>query len=258
MIVIIGGTGVIGSAFARWCAERNLPHLALDCSNYNAHVGTPCTLLVNANGNSFKPLANQAPLDDFEQTVQSVRRSLVDFAPDLYVHLSSCDVYGDCSSLERSREDQMPDVATQSTYGFHKSLAESCVRHGAPNWLIFRLGGVVGPGLRKNAIFDILSGGPLWLAPESRLQFLHTDSLAKIAMDLADRGLSGEIFNLCGKGTVQLKEIIDELGREVSAKPDAPSVIYNVSIEKISRFTDIPESAESVSRFIGEQVAPGR
>ena len=249
MIFLIGGRGLVGSAFARQCEAQGLPFAILDRESYSRYIGQSCSLLINANGNSRKPLAVSDPLADFDASVRSVRSSLKDFRFGRYIHLSSCDVYADCSAAETTRESAPPDGTRQSPYGFHKYLAELCVQHAAPDWQIFRLGGFVGPGLKKNAIFDILNGGPLWLDPASELQFLHTGDAARIVLELARTGPSREVFNLCGKGTIALSEVIEATGKEIAVQPGSPRVRYAVSIDKISQVTPIPETRDTVLRF---------
>jgi len=240
----------VGSAFARVLEASGRPFVILDRESYADYAGRPCELLINANGNSRKPLAKQNPLADFDASVRTVRASLADFRFDRYIHLSSCDVYPDCSSPETTREELRLDVSLQTPYGFHKYLAEQCVRHGAREWLIIRFGGFVGPGLKKNAIFDILSGGPLWLHPASQLQFLHTDDAARIVLELAGRGLSREIVNVCGQGLISLEEAIASTGRTVALRPDSPKVRYEVSIEKLSRSVSVPGTRSTVLAFL--------
>ncbi|MCS7025144.1 MAG: NAD-dependent epimerase/dehydratase family protein [Bryobacteraceae bacterium] len=249
MIFLIGGRGFVGSAFARWFAQHQVECVVIDRQNYSEFVGRSCKLLINANGNSRKPLARQRPMEDFDASVRSVRASLLDFRFERYIYLSSCDVYPDCSCPESTVETAALAPSTQSPYGFHKYLAEQCVQHAASDWLIFRLGGFVGPGLKKNAIYDILQGGPLWLDPRSELQFLHTDDAARIILSLAEQ-TTREVFNLCGQGVVCLKDVIAHLGRDVLVQPGSPVVRYNVSISKISQYAEIPRSAETVFRFV--------
>jgi nucleoside-diphosphate-sugar epimerase len=254
MIFILGGRGLLGSAFARVCERRGQPFQIIDRENYKEYAGGHCDIFVNANGNSRKPLAKTEPLRDFDASVRSVRASLIDFRCDRYVHLSSCDVYQDCSSPEFTKEDQRFDPVRQSPYGFHKHLAEECVRHAANNWLIFRLGGFVGPGLKKNAVFDILTGGPLWLDPKSALQFLHTERAAEIMLDLSSADVSRETFNLCGRGLIELTEIMETAGT-IPVQPGSPCVRYDVSIEKISRFAEIPHTRQTVMDFVHRERA---
>jgi len=250
MIFLLGGRGLVGSAFARVCHATGRPYAILDRDTYHDYIEQRCTLLINANGNSRKPLAKQDPLADFDASVRSVRSSLNDFQFERYIHLSSCDVYPDCSTPALTTEHQVPAVTSQSTYGFHKYLAEQCVQHAAADWLIFRLGGFVGPQLKKNAIFDILHGGPLWLDPASELQFLHTDDAARIVLSLAERAVSREIFNLCGRGTIALSEVIDRAARPISINPGSPCVRYDVSIAKISQWTEVPQTRATVFGFV--------
>lgn len=246
----------MGSAFARTCERRGIPFRVIDRENYSRLAGIPCEIFINANGNSSKILAQRDPLADFEASVKTTRASLEDFPCSLYVLLSSCDVYPDCSSPATTREDEPIDVSRQNPYGFHKYLAEQCVRHRAPDWLIIRFGGFVGPGLKKNPVFDILQKGILWLHPESEMQFLPTDRGAEIVLDLVERGISRETFNVCGKGTIKLQEIIEVTGRQVSVHPGSPRVRYEVNVEKISSLFPVPSTRETVLHFVEEQLSP--
>ncbi len=253
MIFLIGGRGLVGSAFARALTAAGREFAILDRASYAQYIGQSCQLLINANGNSRKPLAVHDPMADFDASVRSVRASLVDFRFDRYLHLSSCDVYADCSSPLTTREDQPLDVTRQSPYGFHKYLAEQCVQHAAKEWLVLRLGGFVGAGLKKNAIYDILHGGPLWLDPQSELQFLDTDDAARIALDLAGQGISREVINLCGKGVISLQEAMERTEIYVGSNPGSPRVRYDVNIEKASRWAAIPQTRDTVLRFLKDE-----
>ncbi|MDE2292105.1 MAG: SDR family oxidoreductase, partial [Elusimicrobia bacterium] len=250
MILILGGKGFVGSAFARWCERGGREFRVVTRADYASHVGTSCDVLINAAGNSSKPLAAERPLADFEASVLAVRRSLEDFRPGLYVHISSCDVYPDCSSPAATAEDAPLPPARQSAYGFHKRLAELCVMNRAPRWLVLRAGGFVGPGLRKNAVFDILNGGPLWLDPSSELQYLSTDAAAALAMTLVEKAAVNEVFNLCGDGTVRLEDIARRAGRKPGARPGSPVKRYDVSLRKLKEAVPVPRSEDEVFRFV--------
>ncbi len=251
---VLGGRGYVGSAFVRACETRGLAPVIIGREEYEANVGSTFDVLINANGSSSKILASRQPMDDFDASVRTVRRSLLDFRTGLYVHLSSCDVYADCSSPATTREELAgDDPVGQSAYGFHKWLAEECVRHAASRWLIFRLGGMVGPGLRKNAIFDILNGGPVWLDPQSRLQFMSTDVVAATVLELVDRQTQGRVFNLCGEGTVRIADAIEWSGREIPIAPGAPVVTYDVTTDAIRTLVQVPGSEDAVRTFMRDQ-----
>ncbi len=254
MIFILGGRGLVGSGFARYCERTGKPFKVIHRENYAAHIGQSCTLLINANGNSSKILSRRDPKQDFEASVSSVRASLEDFGYKRYMHVSSCDVYPDCSSPETTRETLPLDASRQTAYGFHKLLAEQCVQHVADDWLILRCGGFVGPGLKKNAIYDILQGGPLFLDPDSELQFLHTDRAAEIVFRLIDLGIRREIFNLCGKGLVRLKDVIELTGKPVPVNPQSPKVRYEVGMDKLLALVDVPPTPEAVFEFVRSEL----
>jgi nucleoside-diphosphate-sugar epimerase len=254
-VFILGGAGLVGSAVARACEAAGRPFTVIGRENYAAMRGRACEVFVNANGSSRKLLAGREPLVDFDANVRSVRSSLADFRFRRYLHVSSCDVYADCGSPATTQEDAAVDPASQSAYGFHKWLAEQCVRHVAPDWLILRFGGFVGPGLRKNAIFDILNGGPLYLDPDSELQFLHTDRAASMLFQLLESGVRNEVFNVCGKGVVRLREVMALAPGPIDVQPGSPRVRYEVSLDKMSRIVAPPETRPEVLAFVRAELA---
>ena len=149
-------------------------------------VGASCNLFINANGNSKKFLSKNNPIEDFDLSVASVRRSLIDFKFSRYVFLSSCDVYPDSTNTYSTIESSALDIKSQSPYGFHKFLAEQCVQHTAKDWLIIRQGGFVGENLIKNSVYDVLNGEKLWLQPGSQNGAANTTSFTYIAGNTCD------------------------------------------------------------------------
>ncbi|MBM3450329.1 MAG: NAD(P)-dependent oxidoreductase [Armatimonadetes bacterium] len=250
MIYVLGANGFLGSAFARRCSARGLAWRAITRESYATLAGTACDWLVNANGNARKYLAAERPVDEFDRSVRSVRASLRDFDAGGYILLSSCDVYPDVSRPETTREEAPIDVATQTPYGFHKYLAELCVRHDAKRWLVFRGGGFVGPGLRKNAVYDVLHGGPLWVDPASEFQYLETDAAADIVLDVAAAGVTNEVFNLCARGVVSVTDVITMAGRTVAARPGSPRVRCEIDLDKLAARIAVPETRDTVASFL--------
>jgi nucleoside-diphosphate-sugar epimerase len=255
MIFILGGNGFVGSGLARYCITNKIPHQIITRENYKNFIGQHCEVLINANGNSKMYLAKQSPLEDFEASVRSVRASLCDFPADYYIYLSSCDVYPDYSSPKTTTETLEIDVSKQRPYGFHKYLAEKCVIHQAKEWLILRLGGLIGPNMIKNPIFDILNNQPLWLDPSSEMQFIHTDTAAKITFELLNKKVSSSIINVCGEGTITLNDVINAINRPVNVREGSPHVRYNVSIQKLKGITQPPATRQVVLDFVKSMIA---
>lgn len=250
MIFLLGGDGFVGSALVRACSSSGQEYAVINRRNYTGVLGQKCDVFIHAAGNSKKYLSKQDPLQDFIESVQSVRRSLVDFRFKTYVLISSAEVYPDSASPTTTSEDQGIDVHLQSPYGFHKYLAELCVRHSAPRWLILRFGGLVGPGLKKNPIYDVLNGGPLWITPESELQYMHSDRAASITLSLLKKGVYNSILNVCGRGVINLKQVMQWAGREVAVRPGSSRVRCELSLSRLSAHADLPETCRTVKEFV--------
>jgi nucleoside-diphosphate-sugar epimerase len=253
-VTIIGANGFVGSAFARLL--KNQPGVKLTGVTRESYVewrGLESDVLIDAAGNSRKFFADQSPAAEFEASVTHRLRTLLDFPARIHLHLSSVDVYNDLTSPDTTREDAPVDISRSSRYGAHKLLAEQLVRHYASRWLIVRFAGMVGPGLRKNPVYDILRGEPLRIHPESRYQFLHTDDAAQIAWGLAQSGATGEVFNVCGDGLISPREISLLAGRPLNltllAAGDQPR-IANVSVEKIKGRTSLPATRQTIEAYV--------
>lgn len=253
-VTVIGAKGFVGSAFVRLLQSR--PNVELVCvtrENFDSLPTAPGDIVIEAACNPKKFLATENPLADFEASVTHRLKTLLRFPADLQAHISSVDVYGDLTSPATTSEDSPIDLAATSRYGLHKLLAEELVRHYAPHWLILRLAGMVGPELRKNPVFDILNSQPLRIHPDSRYQYMLTDEVARIVWKLIERGAVGEIFNICGNGTITMREIATLAGRKLnlSALPrDATPRIVEASNEKIRRLFPIPKTADVVWGFV--------
>ena len=229
------------------CENNNLRYEIVDRQNYLKLKNIECDLFINAAGSSDKPLSKKEPMFDFQSNVYEVSKSLLDFKFKKYILCSSCEVYPDCSNNKLTKENVDITIQEQSTYGFHKYLGELIVKHYALSWLIFRLGGMVGKGLRKNPIFDIVEGGKLFVDPSSEFQYLLTDDVAKIIFNIVDKKIENEIFNLCGSGIIKLEEIIGN--NTLNVEDPSPILKYNVNLDKIKKIHDIPFSRETVLKF---------
>jgi len=257
MIFILGGHGFLGSALVRHCVERGLAHQSITRQNYSRYLGRSCDLLVNAAGNSRKYLARERPLEDFELSVGGVRASLEDFHFSRYLYLSSADVYPDSSSAETTREDQRIEPQQQTPYGFHKYLAEQCARHRAREWLILRVSGCLGPGLRKNPVYDLLEGLPLWVEAASEFQYLHTADLARIVFELAELPAGKEVINVGGRGVMRMDEVARLSGLPVRVRQGSPRVRCELDIRKLASYCAVPETGAAIRRFLADH-ATGR
>jgi nucleoside-diphosphate-sugar epimerase len=252
MIYLVGGEGFVGSAWARLFQRLELPHRILTRQNMDAFRGTACALLINANGNSKKYLSDREPMTDFDQSVRSVADTLHSIRAERYVFLSSGDVYPRQDSPAVTAEPQEIDLAETSRYGRHKRLAEILVQTEHRDWLIFRMGGFVGPGLRKNAIFDIMNHAPVWLTPDSALQFIRTDSAAALAWSVIEAGTTGEVINMGATGVVRLMDVHQAFKSKSLWQETSRHVRFELALDKLARHSTlaVPETSDEILAFL--------
>lgn len=248
---MVGHRGFVGSAIAAYLRSVGADVVGIDRTNYDEHRGTTADLLVNAGGSSDRRLAQADPGVDFDQNVTGTLHVLRDLSADRYVHLSTIEVYADPTSPAHTEEDVAIDPAAQTPYGFHKYLSELVVRRYARQWAILRVGPLVGPGLRKNSIYDLLVRRTLFVHPDSTLQYLDTRELASLTWALRDA--DGEVVNLCGTGTVRLRDIAVRLGVTLAPEHEAlPMQSCDVSVAKLRGMAKTTSTRDTVERFLGD------
>ncbi|HEY8430149.1 MAG TPA: NAD(P)-dependent oxidoreductase [Sandaracinaceae bacterium] len=247
--LVIGGRGFVGSALAAHARERGMDVRAVGRADYASSVGERFDLVVFAAGNARRYLADRDPASDLDASVGAVYRALRDFSYDVFVLASTVDVYVDPSRPEATREDAPIDPARLSTYGFHKRMAELVVMRSAARFLIVRLGQMVGPGLVKGPVHDVLCGEPLRVALSSRYPLLRTRSAAAITFALLEAGVSRDVVNVCARGDVSLARIVELLGRSAVAPPGVPEERYAVDVSAACRAFDVPTAEEEARAF---------
>lgn len=251
-IGIIGYKGFVGSAiYSYFWTKYPYGVIGISKDNY-AETPKDFDLLINANGSSQKRLADSNPKADFEMNVNSVMNTLSDFTFRKYVYISSVDVYNDHEEQDRNGEDEEIEEKYLSNYGFDKYMAEKLVKRHAKNYLIFRLGGMVGPNLKKNMIYDIVHLGKTFVSPLSKYQYIDTPSVAKVMEDmLISQGIENEIFNLCGDGAISGEEVAEMAGKSLEmALYEQPRENYDINISKVCRFTTVPKSKDAVRKYM--------
>ncbi len=254
MRLVLGGHGFVGSAFVRHANAHGIDHRAVGRADYASAVGTSCDVLINAAGNARKYRADADPRWDFEESVRSVLHSLRDFDAETYVYISSVAVYADHDNQVLTSEDASIDPNRLPPYAAHKYMAEQLVRRHAKRWLIIRLGGVVGPGLRKGPVFDLLERAPLWVAPTSTFQFIDTDHVAAIVDTLLKQGHTNEVINVAGRDPLTLDAVASILGTEQSsARADAPTEHWNIDVSRAHALVGLPTTEETLCALARER-----
>lgn len=120
-------------------------------------------MVVCAGAPAQKWIANREPEAD-RQKIEGLIAHLRTIQCRTFILISTVDVFKNPIGVD---ENTSVDEFGHHAYGLHRRLLEKFVESNFPNYLIVRLPGLVGPGLRKNVIFDFLNANNLH-AIESR------------------------------------------------------------------------------------------
>jgi nucleoside-diphosphate-sugar epimerase len=210
---LIGRTGYVGSTLAR---QRDFAD-AFRSTDIGRIAGQRFGTIVCAGAPGQKWLANKDPEAD-RAAIDSLIAHLDAAECDAFVLVSTVDVFGDPRGVD---EDTPVDETGLHPYGLHRRRLETWARRRFPRCLVARLPGLVGPGLRKNALFDLRhDNGVDRIDPGARFQFYPMVNLwsdLRVALDL---GL--ELVHLTAE-PLRIGEIAREVfGRELpgAARPD--------------------------------------
>lgn len=143
---LIGHTGFVGSNLLS--ASR---YDALFNSKNSAEMrGGRFDEVVCAGVSAVKWKANREPAADWEQ-IRSLMENLGHLQARRFILISTVDVYQRPIDVT---EDDAPDEQG-AAYGVHRAKLERFVAETFPNHAIVRLPALYGPGLRKNALYDL-------------------------------------------------------------------------------------------------------
>lgn len=113
--------------------------------------------VVCAGAPAQKWIANREPEADRDK-IEALIAHLKTIQCKTFILISTVDVFKNPIGVD---EDSLVDQSGLHAYGLHRRLLETFVEEHFPNHLIVRLPGLVGPGLRKNVIFDFLNDNNL-------------------------------------------------------------------------------------------------
>jgi dTDP-4-dehydrorhamnose reductase len=150
---LIGFSGFIGSTLLRQTSFSALYRSA----NIAEIDGGSFDTVVCAGAPAQKWLANLHPESDL-RNIQDLTSHLKNIRCNTFILISTVDVFKIPKGVD---EGTYVDEEGLHAYGRHRRLLEKHVEACFPNYLIIRLPGLVGPGLRKNVIFDLLNNNNL-------------------------------------------------------------------------------------------------
>ena len=251
-IIVLGAKGLLGSTVSKYFKDLGNHVIEIDRENYNDYIDSRADILINCNGSPYRFKAKENPSRDFEHNVTSVKNSLFDFSVNTYIYISTIDVYHSRNNTNETNEQTEIQTKTLDNYGFHKWIAEQLVLKYSKKYLIIRSGTLIGKGLKKGPIFDILNGKQLRMSLESKLSLIDTSVVAEAIATILATEPSQEIYNVTGKNSVRLINLRSHIKIPIKEPRTSDQVIYEYAIntKKLSKIFKIPSSSEMTIRFI--------
>lgn len=143
---LIGYTGFVGGTLRKQALFDELYR----STSIEKIRGKSFDMVVCAGAPAQKWLANRDPEED-RRKIESLIDCLRATSAKEFVLISTVDVFGNPNGVD---EGTQIDEEGLHAYGLHRRLLEKFVASHFPRHLIVRLPGLVGPGLRKNVIYD--------------------------------------------------------------------------------------------------------
>jgi hypothetical protein len=150
---LIGYSGFVGSTLLLQSSFESL----FRSTNIGEIEGMSFNTLVCAGAPAQKWIANREPEEDLKKINQLISH-LKKVKCKTFILISTVDVFK--SPLDVDENTTIEEDGLHP-YGLHRRLLEKFVAANFDNFLIVRLPGLVGPGLRKNIIFDFLNNNNL-------------------------------------------------------------------------------------------------
>ena len=150
---LIGFSGFVGSTLLKQARFESLYR----STNISEIEGRSFDTVVCAGAPAQKWIANREPQADREK-IEALIAHLKSMNCKTFILISTVDVFKNPIGVD---EDTPIDEEGLHAYGLNRRLLEKFVESYFANYLIVRLPGLVGPGLRKNVIFDFLNDNNL-------------------------------------------------------------------------------------------------
>ena len=151
---LIGHTGFVGSALAR---QREFGRL-VNSRNFRGMRGESFDTVVCCGVSAVKWMANREPEADLA-AIRALADVLAEVRARRFVLISTVDVYAEADLRSGTAFEDTPAAdGAHHAYGRHRLWLEGRMAETFPSLHVLRLPALFGPGLRKNALFDMVHG----------------------------------------------------------------------------------------------------
>ena len=144
---LIGHTGFVGTTLKKQYKFDSF----FRSNNIHTIKGKEFDLVVCAGAQAKKWLANQNPKKD-KESIETLMDALHYVNCKKIILISTVDVFANSIGVNEKTDINLNEL---NPYGLHRRELEVFIKTYFQNYLIIRLPGLVGPGLKKNIIFDL-------------------------------------------------------------------------------------------------------
>jgi len=150
-------------------------------------------VIINCAGNS-KKYSSEKNINKVILANKSIINNILKLKTKKIIHISSIDA----------------SFTPDNSYTISKLNFEKLIKSYFSEATILRLGGLVGPGLKKNVVFDIKNNKNLFVTLDSIYNYISTKEVAKIIHKIIELNIHNKIINICSNNPISVQEIINE------------------------------------------------
>lgn len=216
-IAVLGSNGFVGQAVSKKLSENHVI-TNINKHNYKDFLGHYFDIFVNCNGNSRKFWANNNIKEDFVLSVQSVYNSLFDFKFNVYIYISSMDVYA------------------HNPYGYHKMLSENLIQDKTSNYVFFRCSSIIGKNMKKGVVKDILEDKPVFVSSDSRIELITDTDVGRVVDEVISKGIVSDIINVGSTTTITVEEIAYFFNKKIKFSDNLVLQMFDYKVDNRFNF----------------------
>lgn len=246
-VIVLGANGFLGAEVVKFFKTKKYKVLSVTSKNYRSLRGSNSKIIINTNGNTYRFKANKNPQWDFKKSFLSVCDSVNDFEYNLYIYISSVDVYHKKNDKKKNKENSQIKPLKLDFYAFHKWMAERYVEKNTKNYLIFRLGTLIGPNMKKGPLLDLIKNNYIFMNLNSKLTIISKFTALNLIYKILKLKIKNEIFNITGSGSFSLHSLKNHFKNIKSL--DTRKHSYDININKINKHSKVPTSNSEVVNF---------
>jgi nucleoside-diphosphate-sugar epimerase len=97
--------------------------------------------------------------------------------------------------------------------------------------LILRLGAVIGKGMKKGVVYDLMNHQDLWVTDDSMFYLVSVDAIYNATLYAIDYDIENEILLVTGDRPISVKDMAKVIGVDYKVRPEAQKYKCDLPID---------------------------